>query len=181
MNIIKKRLPTRKEFYTVLGVVVFVVHSWAMRGFLHEVPSFILYFTPGQILAVFAYMMAFALIESVLVTFGLIVLSILFPTKWFKDGFIFKSLITVLLGAGAMLWLENTIMSFNNNFPSIKLLLVAAGISLAVWVLLLLTFHFIKPLQKSLLFVADRIGVFAYLYIPLGVIGLIVVLGRNLV
>jgi len=180
LDFFRKRLPARNEIYTVLGVVVFVVHTWSVRGFLHELPSFILYFTPGQILGVFAYMMAFALMESILVTFGLIVISILLPVKWFRDGFIYKSLVTLLLGAGAMLWLENTIMSFNNNFPSMSLLLVAAGIALGAWILLLVTFHFIKPLQKSLLFAADRFGVFAYLYIPLGVIGLVVVLARNL-
>jgi len=180
LDFFRKRLPARNEIYTVLGVVVFVVHTWSVRGFLHELPSFILYFTPGQILGVFAYMMGFALLESLSVTIGLILLSLLLPAKWFREGFIFKSFVTVILGAGAMLWLENTIMSFNNNFPPMSLLLIAAGITLGAWILLLVTFHLIKPLQKSLLFAADRLGVFAYLYIPLGVIGLVVVLARNL-
>ena len=180
LNFFRKRLPERNEFYAVLGVVVFVVHSWSVRGFLHEVPSFILYFKIGQILAVFAYMMGFALLESLLVTFGLGLLSLTLPVSWFKNGFVYKSFITVVLGGVAMLWLENTIMSWNNKFPPMELLLTFAGITLGVWVALLLFFHFFKPLQKPLLFIADRIGVMAYLYVPLGVLGLIVVLIRNL-
>jgi hypothetical protein len=176
----RKRLPARNEIYAVLGIVVFVVHSWAVRGFLHEVPSFILYFKIGQILAVFAYMMGFALVESLLVTFGLGLLSFLLPAGWFKNGFIFKSFITVFVGAIAMLWLENTVMTFNNNFPPMDLLLTAAGITLGIWVVLLVIFHFFKPFQKAALFLSDRIGVFAYLYVPLGVIGMVVVLVRNL-
>ena len=67
INFIKKRLPERNEFYAVLGIVIFVVFGWSMRGFLYEVPSFINYFRVGQILAIFAYMMGFALLESFLV------------------------------------------------------------------------------------------------------------------
>ena len=180
LTFFRKRLPERNEIYAVLGVVVFVVHSWSMRGFLHEVPSFILYFKIGQILAVFSYMMGFALLESLILTFGLGLLALLLPSGWFKNGFIYKSFITVVLGGVAMLWLENTIMSWNNKFPPVELLLTFAGITLGVWVALLLLFHYVKPLHKPLLFIADRIGVMAYLYIPLGVLGLFVVLIRNL-
>ena len=180
LNFFRKRLPERNEFYAVLGVVVFVVHSWSVRGFLHEVPSFIHYFRVSQILAIFAYMMGFALLESLLVTSGLGLLSLLMPAGWFKNGFVYKSFITVLLGRIAMLWLENTVMSWNNKFPPVELLLTFAGITVGAWVVLLLLLHYLKPLQKALLFIADRIGVMAYLYVPLGILGLFVVLVRNL-
>ena len=179
-NFIRKRLPEQNEFYAVLAIVVFVVFGWSMRGFLHEVPSFINYFRVGQILAIFAYMMGFALLESLLVTFGLGLLSLILPVPWFRNGFIYKSFITLLVGGGAMLWLENTIMSWNNRFPPVELLLAFAGVTVGLWVVLLLLFHYIKPLQKALLFIADRIGVMAYLYVPLGLLGLVVVLLRNL-
>ena len=180
LNFFRRRLPDRREIYTVLGVVVFVVHSWSVRGFFHEVPSFLLYFKIGQILAIFSYMMAFALLESLLVTFGLSLLSLILPGKWFKTGFIYKSFITVVVGAIAMLWLENTIMSLNNTFPPMELLLKALGLTLGVWVLLLLAFHYTRPLQKAILFVSDRVSVLAYLYVPLGALGLLVVIIRNI-
>jgi len=176
----RKRLPEQSEVYTVLGVVVFVVYGWSMRGFFYEVPSFILYFKVGQILAIFSYMMGFALLESLLATLGLGLLSLLLPVSWFKNGFVYKSFITVLVGAIALLWLENNIMAFNNKLPPVDLLLSAAGIVLGVWAILLLAFHYIKLLQKLVLFIADRVGVMAYLYIPLGLLGWIVVLIRNI-
>jgi hypothetical protein len=180
LNFIRKRLPEQSEVYTVLGVVVFVVYGWSMRGFFYEVPSFILYFKVGQIFAIFSYMMGFALLESLLVTLCLGLLSLLLPVSWFKNGFVYKSFITVLVGAIALLWLENTIMAFNNKLPPVDLLLSAAGIVLGVWVVLLLAFHYIKLFQNPVLFIADRVGVMAYLYIPLGILGLIVVLIRNI-
>jgi len=180
LNFFRKRLPERSEVYTVLGFVVFMVFGWSMRGFFYEVPSFILYFRAGQIFATFSYMMSFALLESLLVTLGLGLLSLLLPVAWFRHGFVYKSFITVLVGAIALLWLENTIMAFNNKLPPIDLLLTAAGIALGAWVVLLLAFHYIARLQKPLLFIADRVGVMAYLYVPLGLLGLIVILIRNL-
>jgi hypothetical protein len=84
------------------------------------------------------------------------------------------------VGAIAMLWLENTIMSLNNTFPPMGLLLRAAGITFGIWVFLLLAFHYAKTLQKAILIVSDRIGVLAYLYIPLGILGFVVVFVRNL-
>jgi len=180
LNFFRRRLPDRREIYAVQGVVVFVVHNWSVRGFFHEVPFFILYYKIGQILAIFSYMMAFALFESLLVTFGLGLLSLVMPVKWFRDGFIYKSFITVVVGAIAMLWLENTIMSLNNTFPPMESLLRAAEITFGTWVLLLLAFRNAKPLQNAILFVSDRIGVLAYLYIPLGILGFVVVFVRNL-
>ena len=180
LNFFRKRLPELSEFYTVLGVVVFVVFGWSVRGFLHEVPSFINYFRVGQILAIFAYMMGFALLESLLVAFGLGLLSVLLPAPWFRNGFVYKSFVTLLWGGIAMLWLENTFMSWNNRFPPLDLLLTFSGITLGAWVILLVLFQYLKPLQKALLFIADRIGVMVYLYVPLGLLGLVVVLIRNL-
>ena len=180
LNFFRKRLPERSEVYTVLGFVIFMVFSWSMRGFFYEVPSFILYFNADQIFGVFSYMMGVALLESLLVTLGLGLLSLLLPVAWFKQGFVYKSFVTVLVGAIALLWLENTIMAFNNKLPPVNLLLTAAGIALGAWVVLLLAFHYIKLFQNPVLFIADRVGVMAYLYVPLGFLGLIVVLIRNL-
>jgi len=180
LNFFKKRLPERSDVFTVLGVVVFLVFSWSIRGFFYKVPSFILYFKVGQVLAVLSYMMGFALLESLLGTLGLGLLAFLLPASWFKNGFVYKSFITLLVGAIALLWLEYTIMDFNNRLPPVSLLLTAAGITLGGWVALLLLFHHIKLLQKPVLFIADRVGVMAYIYIPLGFLGLIVVLIRNI-
>jgi hypothetical protein len=85
-----------------------------------------------------------------------------------------------VVGGIAMLWLENTVMSWNNRFPPMELLLSFVGITVGMWGALLLLFHFVKPLQKALLFIADRIDVMICLYVPLGALGLIFVLIRNL-
>jgi hypothetical protein len=180
LNFFRKRLPEKNEVFTVLGIVVFVVYSWSIWGFLREVPSFLLFFKLGQILAIFLYMMGFALLECLLVMIGLGLMSLVMPVRWFKDGFVYKSFITVVLGAVVILSFGNTLMSLNNDFPPLELILKSVSIAIAACALLLTLFHYVKPLQKAVLFIADRIGVMAYFYIPLGVLGMIVVLIRNL-
>ena len=180
LNFLRKHLPEKSEVFTVLGMVVFMVFSWSIWGFLHEIPSFLLYFRVGQILAIFAYMMGFALLESLLVMIGLGLMSLVLPVGWFKNGFVYKSFITVLLGAVVILSFGNTLMSLNNDFPPLESILKSSLIAIVAWVVLLFLFQYVKPMQKMVLFIADRMGVMAYFYLPLGAIGMIVVLIRNI-
>jgi len=179
-SLLKNRLPKQNEFFAALGVVVFFVHSWAVRGFLHELPSFILYFKLGQILVIFFYMMGFALLESLLALLGLLMISIILPVDWFRNGFIYKSFVTMAVGAAAMLRLEYLIMASNSRSSPIYEVYIWAAITVGVWIFFLVFSHLFEKLQKSAIFIADRIGVMAYLYVPLGIIGLLVVLFRNL-
>ena len=49
---------------SVLAIAVFVCFTWTFIGFFNKLSSFILYFTPGEIANILAFMMAFALLES---------------------------------------------------------------------------------------------------------------------
>src|SRR5512138_2561192 len=93
---LRTRLPSRRDSLLAFGVVLFAVFGWSIRGFLYKLPSFALYFNLGSNLAIFSYMMAFALLESLLVTGLLIVFSVLLPSSWFRSGFAYKSFIFVL-------------------------------------------------------------------------------------
>src|ERR1700690_3428309 len=91
------RLPIKGEILSVFNVVLFVVFGWSVRGFLFVLPSFLLYFRLGDILAILFYMLGFALIESLFLTGGLLVGSLLLPAKWFKIGFGYKGFLIILV------------------------------------------------------------------------------------
>jgi hypothetical protein len=177
MDSLKKRLPDRRETQMVLGFLVFVVFSWSVRGFLYRVTSFLLYFDTGEVLSVFFYMMAFALLESLLVLGGLLLLTIVLPGKWFRVGFSYKASLIVLVTAVAMILLQGMLTS---EAPSQVILLIGMIVSLVVLFGLNFAFYRIQRLQSGLNAVLDRFTVFTYLYIPLGIVGLLVVLVRNL-
>ncbi len=131
----------------------------------------------GQVISVFTYMMAFALLESVLATGALILASLVIPCHGYSRGFAYKGFLTVLVGSFASVDLMN---SLTKDYPGVGFLLqkflVAGGVLLALLVLV----HFLKPIQKVLVFLAEQISVMVYFYAPIGILSLLVVLLRNI-
>jgi len=93
--VFRERFPQQREITYVFGGVVFIVYGWAVRGFLHQFPSLLLYHDVGEILAVLSYLMAFALLESLLITSGLILTGAVLPRKWFREGFACKGFLAI--------------------------------------------------------------------------------------
>lgn len=180
MAILKDRLPQQREILYVFGGVVFLVYSWAVRGFLYQVASLRLYHTLGEIFAVFSYLMAFALIESLLIMSGLIMMGFVLPGSWFKEGFAYKGFITILVTGIAMVQLNRYLFSLNYEIPPLGVIYLGSGITLVLLLSLIWVFHRVSKLQKVLVTLQERLQIFIYLYVPLGILGLTVVVLRNL-
>jgi hypothetical protein len=177
LQILKNRSPDRSEVIAVLGVSVFVCHSWSIWTFLHEFPSFLLYFRPTEISVVFAYMMAFAFLESLLVTTGLVVAGAILPSKWLRDGFAYKGFIFVVVGSIAAFMLQKNL---RYEFPSTQMLTLNLVIPLTLIAVFIAASHMWGPLQKVLLDIQDRISIMLYVYGPIGLVSILVVVFRNL-
>ncbi len=169
----------------VFGIVLFVVFGWSIRGFFFKVPAFALYFGIGTDLAVLCYMFAFALFESLLVTGALIALASLLPQRSLRDGFAYKSFLIILVATAAMIAFENyyrvgyfkdIMAGDDSSIPPFVIGVVTSILSLAV---LLWLFHIKPRLQKYAAFIMEQFSVFMYIYVPLGLLGLIVVIVRN--
>ncbi|MGD8404600.1 MAG: hypothetical protein PVJ21_13135 [Anaerolineales bacterium] len=177
MNISKRKLPLRGEIQVVSGLLVFAVFSWSIRGFLYKLSAFLLYDDLGEIFGIFSYMMGIALLESGIIMLVLLSLAVILPKGWFRTGFGYKASLLVLVAGGAMIYLQS-ILTF--RFPSVRTLVLFLAIPLAVWIVLLILATKVKPFRVVLDFILDRVSVFLYLYVPLGIIGLVVVAFRNL-
>ena len=185
-NFIGSRLPVRREVLQVFSVVLFVVFGWSIRGFLYKVPSFTLYFGLTKNLAILCYMFAFALFESLVVTAALLALAALLPARFLHDGFGYKGFLIVLVATVALIVFEGyykvdyfkDIMAGDRS--SIPPFVEGALASLAVLFGLLWLFHAKPRLQKYARFIMEQFSVFTYIYVPLGLLGLIVVIVRNI-
>lgn len=122
-------------------------------------------------------MMAFALVESFLIIVCLVFLSVVLPGKWFREGFSYKGFLIILVVSIASLLYQ---ASLDSELPSVESFFLWAGIFIFILVVLCLLFQFVKSLQDFLVSVTERFTVFSYLYIPLGFVGLSVVIFRNL-
>ncbi len=83
--------------------MLFSVFGWSIRGFLFKVPALTLYFGLKNNLAVLCYMLAFALVETLIVTGVLILISMLLPARFLRQGFAYKGFLTILVASIALI------------------------------------------------------------------------------
>jgi len=177
MRISKRGLPPWSEIQIVFGLLVFAVFSWSIRGFLYKLSAFLLYDVLGDIFGIFSYMMGIALLESAVVMLALLFLAVILPKEWFRDGFIYKASLLTLMVGGTMIYLQS-ILTFRP--PAVRTLVVLLVVSFVAWLVLVFLTMKVERFRVVLDFILDRVSVFLYLYVPLGIIGLVVVAFRNL-
>ncbi|MGZ6316444.1 MAG: hypothetical protein ACXWNQ_04225 [Anaerolineales bacterium] len=183
---ITSRLPERNELREVFNVVLFLVFGWSIRGFLFKMPALTLYFGLKNNLAVLCYMLAFALVETLIVTSVLVLISMLLPARVLRRGFAYKGFLTILVASVALILFQGySQVNFlkdmlADNYSSVPPLVMGVVGAAAVLVVLLWIFQRWPRFQKYLLTLVEQFGVFTYIYVPLGLIGLMVVIIRNL-
>jgi hypothetical protein len=174
---IRNRFPRRSEVVAVLAVAVFVCFSWTIIGFFNKLSSFILYFTPGEIANIFAFMMAFALLESLAAAGLLVLISAILPSSWLKEGFAFKGFVILLVATATAILFQKALRDY---FPSWQTLLIYSLLPLLLVSFLVWFIHSRPKFQRILLSIQDRILIMLFIYVPIGVIGLLVVMARDL-
>jgi len=104
-------------------------------------------------------------------------LAVVLPKKWFRDGFVYKGFLVMLVASVGAILLQKTM---GNSLPDKHLLYQWAGLAILIMVCLILLFHNIPLLQRAVIFFIDKFEVMTYIYVPIGVISLLVVILRNL-
>jgi len=146
------------------------------------VPSWLEYLNIWRVLIISAYVLAFALIESLFMAGLLVMFSLLFPRHLFKDQFIvIGSSLAALTSIGAVLLQRKINLVYRLEVWQILVypFVFLVTIGLSVWALAFL-FERIPLLSRIVATIAERMTGFLYLYVPLGVAGLMVVLARNI-
>jgi hypothetical protein len=176
------RLPSRRNILGVYAVIVFLVYSWTLVTSFYKLPSLLFYLNVGQVLSVYyAYNFSVDFLDSILALAGVLVLDLtLFLALQNAEEFQSRSIIvvlTVLISSAVRLILfpdYEDISGFLNGestWWAISLplgFLVAVGVSKIQWA------------RKILDGIAERAVVFLYIYLPLSLVSLLVVLIRNL-
>lgn len=175
LEFIRNRFPHRSEIISVLSAAAFVCHSWSLLSFFNKLSSFILRFTIAEISEIFAFMMAFALLESLAITVLLAVLSAFLPAAWLRDGFAMKAFVVIIVLTCASLGFQYFLTS---DFPSSLLLLSSCILPLAVIGLLFFLIRSYSRLESLLAGVQDRLSIMLYIYVPLGFLSLLYVMTR---
>ena len=172
----KRRIPAKNDFFLALSVATLLVFSWELRSLFYNAPALFLSYTLGEFLSIAGYMLAGALIETILIVLSVVILAILLPGVILRDGFAYKASFLFIALAIVSAYLQ-----FNmTNQPKINFLLMQLIVIFVLWLVPVLLIHFIAPLRKFMLDLFDRLIIFSYIYLPLGFVSLLVVIVRLL-
>lgn len=179
---ISSKLPPRREILPVFSLVLFIVFSWTLYRLFWYVPSWIQYLTIWEVFILGAYALGFALLEGVFVLFLALLLALIFPAKRFRDQFIAQgSTFVLLIGAGAVALQRKMGILYSLSLREIFFYPILF-LALVVFILLVTSYLYdrFRTVPALIGSVAERMTVFAYIYIPLGLLGLIIVTLRNI-
>jgi len=176
---ILEKIPQVKEIAPVYAVSVAILYTWALLHFFWRLPSWMLFSSMSDLTVIFFYMVTINFLESILLLFPPLVLSVVLPRKWFYDKFISRGISLIISILLFFIFLNNRIQA-DSPFP---LELVRLR-SLPFILMVILAFAFLMDqigfLRKILMELADRLVVFLYISIPVSIVALLVVLIRNI-
>jgi hypothetical protein len=150
-----------------------LVYGWSIFQFIRELPGWLKFLTLGEISSILAYTFALDFLESLLVLAGLIVISVILPTKWFRDNFIVRAGVSALYLLGFFMFAAS--QPDPSKQPDNYILRRIIDLVLLQYVV-----RDVSLLRKAITSLADRSTVFLYLSIPASLLALVVVLYRNI-
>jgi len=176
------RIPSREEITPVFSTILFLVFSWALYHMFWQVPSWLYYMNVWGVLALSAYVLAYSLLESAAILGLVLLVCLLFPQRYFREQFVAQSCaLAGILGLGAVAIQRKIGLVFDLQIWQLITypLLGLAMLPVLTW-LLAIVLRRMPRLARLLNSLAERMTVFALIYIPLGILGLIVVIIRNI-
>jgi hypothetical protein len=176
---IQGRLAPQGEYLKLFLVCVFPVHLWALINLANTVPSLLLLMNTRQMISVAAYVLAFALFESLAIFTLLFLASILIPFRYFGTQLVpLGSSVVLIASISAVLihfhdaW-DIEAIKFN-QWATLWTVLGLATIGLAV---LIVSRH--SRIARAIRSGAERVSVLSFAYLTIDILGLLVILARN--
>jgi len=176
-NFLRERLVPKQEWMLVFVVGAIPVQVWAYIGLFREIPALLLRAGMGDIIGTAAYVLSFALFESIILTLVLVLLAAVLPASWFRARFVVQGSITILVTTGWAILAQYNLESFLDwQFGNFLLFLPLYLISIALPTYLI---HANQKAIKSIEAFISRLVPLSTVYTALGVISVIIVLWRN--
>jgi len=178
-----KRIPSKTHIIPVYATVVFIVYGFSIYRLFWYIPGWIKFMHAGEILTTIAYVFVFDLLESLLIMAFIIALAVLFPSRLIRDRFDAQGFtIAWLLAGWAILVLNNInrLYGWSLRQFAVYVILLILAVMFSISLLVVINYRFQK-FRSYLASIAERLIVFLYLYLPLSLLSLVVVVFRNLI
>ena len=172
MAIFRERFSS-EDLLHLLVFCAFPIHVWTIVNMFRDVPSWALYMQQWELVSTIAYMLAFALFETLIILLPILVVGLILPKQWVSRVYVPWVGVMLVEGALAAIAFQFTIVQHSPKRNLIILIALVLGGS----TLLLLRFPKIGEILRS---VVGRLTVLTFLYIFVDLVGLVIVIARNL-
>lgn len=180
MDIFKRRLASKSEYFQLFLICAFPIHVWAILNLLYSAPAMALQMNVIQLLSVVAYVGAYALFESLLLFALLFLGSVLLPERFFRAKLIpIGAILVFFVSLSAMLihlytsWRIAVI-----RFPYWVGLWVAFGLAAAALMAGWVSRN--RGLEGAIRSGVERLALLSLVYLSIDLLGVVVILARNL-
>jgi hypothetical protein len=178
MSRVSARLPDKRSIIGVYSVAVFLVYSWTLLASFWKVPSWLFYLKVGELLSVYAYALAVNFIESLILLVVMLLPGLILPRSWWNAKFKILGTLWITVSMGTIM-----IRLYTNRAPEYWEDFVYNqwdwwGYALLLGIVLSFIFSQFSWLRKGLEFLVDRMVIFLYVYLPLTVVAILVLIVR---
>lgn len=162
----------------MLGAAAFPVHVWAILNIMREIPAWILRLSLWDVVSVVAYSLLFSLLETLILFAGIVLLAVVLPRRWLGDKLVPLATAVLFLTAG---WF--VILQINGGWITnrqVVPLAIWAGSYLLVLAGALFVVFRKTAVARGLHSFSQRLLVLSVLYLVVDLIGLAIIVARNL-
>jgi hypothetical protein len=172
-----KRFPKMAEITAVFAVNALILYSFSLWfSFDSFSRNWILFLPAEDVAATLSYIVAGALLESVLVTASLIFLYFLFPPSWTQGRFI---LYGTIISAAFLAALMTRTGGYAGNKGFLTGYREIFGFTAACFLAAAVLAEKVNIVRAAIEGFADRATVMLYVYVPLSALALIIIFVRN--
>jgi hypothetical protein len=174
----KPRLPSRNDLFLGYAACAFPIFIWSIYHVLEQLPSWLLRLNTWDLIGAVAYTQAFALVESMITCFLLVIPTMILPGRFFRNKF--PSIATAVISLTS-LWF---ILAHNNDqtirlWGAKQFLIWGVVYAITVVASIFLVYKF-EILHRIIDAILQRLSMLSSIYVFIGVVSFIVVIVRNL-
>ena len=176
MIVLKNKIPPLHEILALYATIVFLIYGWAVITFFWKVPSWLYFLSLGDIAAILSYTFASSLLECTIILFIFLFASLVLPERLLYNKFAVRgSLIVYSLTFWVVLFNLNSLI----QLPTTSDVITFSIGALVTSALAMLIAERISLVQSLIITLGNRLTVFLYLWLPLSLIGILVILFKN--
>ena len=174
----RNRIPPSYEILRLYAAIMFLIYGWTSVAFMWKLPSWLYFLNAWEITLVAAYILISNLLESLMVLGLFLFLSLVLPQRWLRNDLAVRgSILMYVLTFWACVFTLNSLIGIPTRW---EVFLIAIGFlaSVGLSIFLVKRNAVVRYLLRAL---SNRLIIFLYVWIPLSLLGLAVVIVRLVV